>query len=414
MLLSALLILTLNPSLYFNSFVHLIFAQPSISDTKLNVRPVVENLSAPTDMIFLDKNNILVLEQEGNVRLVTNGTLQDRPVFQVPVNTTGERGLLGIAISPASNSSNPNIFLYYTEEDPIRNRIYKFQWNGETLINPKLILDLPAFPDPFHNGGKIIIGPDGYLYAVIGDLHFIPDGYPPEYTGRILRISPIDGSAVHDNPFASNKENDMSKYYAYGIRNSFGMDFDPVTGNLWDTENGPLQYDEINLVKPGFNSGYYTVMGPISLSGKTEDDLLRFPNSHYSDPLFSWNQTVAPTGIEFFNSSKLGERYANNIFVGDVRKGNLYFFELNENRDGIELNTTQQKSGLFDFVVDSEEELSSVVFGSGFGGITDIETGPDGFLYLLSYYNERESPFLNLTSNNNGTIYKISSSNMSR
>jgi aldose sugar dehydrogenase len=354
------------------------------------------------------------LEQGGNVRLVTNGTLQDRPVFQVPVNTTGERGLLGIAISPASNSPNPNIFLYYTEEDPIRNRIYKFQWNGETLINPELILDLPAFPDPFHNGGKIVIGPDGYLYTVIGDLHFIPDGYPPEYTGRILRISPIDGSAAPDNPFANNKENDMSKYYAYGIRNSFGLDFDPVTGNLWDTENGPIQYDEINLVKPGFNSGYYTVMGPISQSEKTEDDLFYFPGSHYSDPLFSWNQTVAPTGIEFFNSSKLGERYANNMFVGDVRKGNLYFFELNENRDGIELNATQQKSGLSDFVVDSEEELSTVVFGSGFGGITDIETGPDGFLYLLSYYKESESPFLNLTSNNNGTIYKISSSNMSR
>ena len=413
--LSALLILILNPSAYFSSFVHLIFAQPSINDTNLIVQPVVEGLSAPPDMIFLDKNNILVLEKEGNVRLVRNGTLQDRPVLQIPVNTTGERGLLGIAISPASNSQNPNIFLYYTEEDPIRNRIDKFQWNGETLINPALILDLPADPDPFHNGGKMDIGPDGYLYAVIGDLHYIPDGYPPEYTGRIFRISPIDGTAGPDNPFVSNGENnDMSKYYAYGIRNSFGMDFDPLTGNLWDTENGPVHYDEINLVRPGFNSGYYTVMGPITLSGKTEDDLFNFPGSHYADPLFSWNNTVAPTDIEFFSSSKLGDGYANNIFVGDVSRGNLYFFEVNENRDGIDLNTAQQNSGLSDFVVNSEEELSSVIFGSGFGGITDIETGPDGFLYVLSYYKESESPFLNLTSKNNGTIYRISSNNTSR
>jgi glucose/arabinose dehydrogenase len=413
--LSASLILALNPSANFISFTHPIYAQPSISDANLIVQTVVEGLSAPTDMMFLDENNILVLEKEGNVRLVTNGTLQDHPVLRIPVNTTGERGLLGIAISPTSNSPNPNIFLYYTEEDPIRNRIYKFQWNGETLINPALILDLPAEPDPFHNGGKIDFGPDGYLYAVIGDLHYIPDGYPPEYTGRILRISPMNGSGAPDNPFVSTGEyNNMSKYYAYGIRNSFGMDFDPLTGNLWDTENGPVHYDEINLVKPGFNSGYYTVMGPLSLSGVTEDDLFNFQGSHYADPLFSWNDTVAPTDIEFFSSSKLGDGYKNNIFVGDVRKGNLYFFEVNENRDGIDLNTAQQNAGLSDFVVDTEEELSSVTFGSGFGGITDIETGPDGFLHVLSYYKESESAFLDLTKNNNGTIYKISPSNLSR
>ena len=415
MALSTSIILILSAPAHFSSFIQPVLAQPSVRDSNLIVQPVVEGLSAPPDMIFLDKNNILVLEKEGNVRLVTNSTLQDRPVLQIPVNTTGERGLLGIAISPASNSPNPNIFLYYTEEDPIRNRIYKFQWNGDTLINPALILDLPADPDPFHNGGKMDIGPDGYLYAVIGDLHYIPDAYPPEYTGRIFRISPIDGTAGPDNPFVSNRENnDMSKYYAYGIRNSFGLDFDPLTGNLWDTENGPVHYDEINLVRPGFNSGWYTVMGPISLSGKTEDDLFNFPGSHYADPLFSWNGTVAPTDIEFFSSSKLGDGYANNIFVGDVSRGNLYFFEVNENRDGIDLDTAQQNSGLSDFVVNSEEELSSVIFGSGFGGITDIETGPDGFLYVLSYYKESESPFLNLTSKNNGTIYRISSNNTSR
>ena len=249
------------------------------------MQPFVEGLLSPTDMIFVDKNNILVLEKEGNVRLVRNGTLQDRPVLQISVNTTSERGLLGITMFTDSKNPDPNIFLYYTKEDPLRNMIHKFQWNGEKLVNPSLILDHTAEPGPHHNGGKMVIGPDGYLYAVVGDLHRVPDRRHPELTGKVLRISPVDGSAAPDNPFVSNGEN-VSKYYAYGIRNSFGIDFDPVTGNLWDTENGPIRFDEINLVRPGFNSGYYKVMGPISLSGKTEVDLFNLPGSHYADPVF--------------------------------------------------------------------------------------------------------------------------------
>jgi hypothetical protein len=126
-------------------------------------------------------------------------------------------------------------------------------------------------------------------------------------------------------------------------------------------------------------------MGPISLSGDTEDDLFNFPRSHYADPLFSWTAPVAPTDIEFFSSSNLGDRFANNIFVGDINNGNLYFFQVNENRDAINLDATQQGSGLSDLVVDNENELSTVTFGSGFGGITDIETGPDGNPYVLSF-----------------------------
>ncbi|MCD6037878.1 MAG: putative quinoprotein glucose/sorbosone dehydrogenase (modular protein) [Nitrososphaeraceae archaeon] len=387
---------------FFKPLIQTAFAQASISDNALNVEAAVEGLASPTSMVFLDDNNILVLEKEGSIRLVSNGILQEQPILQVPVNTESERGLLGVALSNGSNGNQGTVFLYYTEEDPLRNRIYKYQWNGETLINPSLILDLPAEPGPNHDGGKIIIGPDGYLYAVLGDLNHdgqlqnFPDGPPPDDTGSIFRINPADGSAPTDNPFIGSGTEVLNKYYAYGVRNSFGMDFDPLTGNLWDTENGPASYDEINLVRPGFNSGWQTIMGPILISGDTEDDLVNFPGSHYADPLFSWAEPVAPTDIEFFNSSNLGERYTNNIFVGDIVRGNLYFFEVNENRDGISLDTTQQQAGLSDLVVDSEDELSAITFGSGFGGITDIETGPDGNLYVLSF--------------DDGIIYEISSS----
>jgi aldose sugar dehydrogenase len=234
---------------FFNLFIQTVDAQPSVIDDDLNVEAAVEGLTSPTDMAFLDENNILVLEKWGNVRLISNGVLQEQPILQVPVNAEGERGLLGVAISnrgssgdsddgddDSSSQTTTNVFLYYTQGNPLRNRIYKYQWNEGTLDNPRLILDLPAGPRPNHNGGKIIIGPDGFLYAVIGDkdhngqLQNYPDGPPPDNTGSIFRINPEDGSAVPDNPFANSNDNVLSKYYAYGIRNSFGFTFDPVTG----------------------------------------------------------------------------------------------------------------------------------------------------------------------------------------
>jgi aldose sugar dehydrogenase len=411
---SIALISTVTTLIFFNSLIHTVYAQPSVVGDYLNIEAVVEGLSSPTGMTFLDDNSILVLEKRGNVRLVANGILQEQPILHVPVNAEGESGLLGVAISNGSAGSNQditntNVFLYYTEADPLRNRIYKYQWDGETLTNPTLILDLPAGPRPNHNGGKITIGPDGYLYAVIGNLNrdgqlqnFV-HGSPPDDTGSIFRINPEDGSAAPNNPFANSNNNFLSKYYAYGIRNSFGIDFDPVTGKLWDTENGEGKYDEINLVEPGFNSGWETVMGPISRSEESEEDLVNFPGSHYADPRFSWASTVGLTDIEFLSSSNLGERYTNDIFVGDITRGNLYLFEVNENRDGISSDIAQQQSDLTDLVVDNEDELSAITFASGFGGITDIETGPDGSLYVLS------DADLITDTEEDGIIYEISS-----
>jgi glucose/arabinose dehydrogenase len=404
--------------------VQTVFAQPYIIDTRLNVEPAIEGLSSPTSMAFLDDNNLLVLEKEGNVRLVSDGLLQEEPLLRIPVNAMSERGLLGIAVdapvvnategSGVNNNTVADVFLYFTEADPLRNRVYKYQWNGQALVNPVLILDLPATPGPMHNAGKIAIGPDGYLYVVIGDvsrydynqLQNFPDGPPPDDTGVIFRVNPEDGSAAPGNPFANSGNELLSKYYAYGVRNSFGISFDPISGNLWDTENGESSFDEINLVRPGFNSGWEKVMGPISLSGHSKDELVNFSGSHYSDPLFSWRDPVGPTDIEFFSSSKLGDKYTNNIFIGDVNRGNLYFFEVNQSRNGIKLNNAQQEAGLSDLVVNSaiiegsafinEQELSAITFGSGFTGITDIETGPDGLLYVLSI--------------RDGIIYKISPS----
>jgi aldose sugar dehydrogenase len=392
----------------------------------LKVELVTEGLSFPTSMEFIDNSNILVLQKNtGTVHLVSNGLLQKKPVLKVQVDTKGERGLLGI-----THSGKDTVFLYFTESEygdkPLRNRVYKYQWNGANLVNPTLILDLPAAPGPYHQGGKLKIGYDNYLYAVIGDLTAADgllqnhkDGKKPNDTSVILRVNPDNGLPATDNPFYSNNyssssnnnnsdhyndkdsvESLLGRYYAYGIRNSFGMDFDPITGALWNTENGEVDYDEVNLIKPGFNSGWAQAMGPIARNSnnnnsnnsnnKTDTDLISFSGSIYADPVFSWKDQIGVTDIEFLNSSKLGDKYTNNIFVGDINNGNLYYFEVNDIRTGLKFDNDNNSSshyhiGLTDNVADNDDELSALIFGTGFGRITDIETGPDGFLYILSY-----------------------------
>jgi aldose sugar dehydrogenase len=365
---------------------------PTLSDPNIRVEKVIAGLESPTSMGFLDNDDIIITQKDnGRVRLVSNGVLQPQPILQVPVLNNSERGLLGVAIAnTTTDSSTKTVFLYYTEPvgDQARNRIYRYEWNGvnNNLTGGRLILDLPGEPGPNHNGGKMQIGPDGMLYAVKGDLNRdgmlqnVRDGPPPDDTSVILRVD-YNGNGVGNVLSAMGV--DLSKYYAYGIRNSFGFDFDPLTGVLWDVEDGPTDYDEINIVLPGFNSGWQKVMGPLGIEGITAEDLVLFQGSHYADPVFSWLRSEGVTDMEILNSTSLGEEYAYNMFVGDINNGNLYFFTINGNRSGLDLGGIP---GLEDFVANTSEELNAVILGRGFsGGITDIQTGPDGYLYILTF-----------------------------
>lgn len=126
---------------------------------------------------------------------------------------------------------------------------------------------------------------------------------------------------------------DFTTYYNVRGRLN-GLAFDPLTGELWDTETSPNNYDEINLVTPGFNSGWERIMGPVSRDAEGTTDLVQFPGSQYIDPKFSWFNTVGPTAIVFLNSKRLGIDYQNDIFAGDINNGRLYRFKPNATRDG--------------------------------------------------------------------------------
>lgn len=387
-------------------------------DNDLRIELFTDGLAKPTSMTFVDNDTILVLEKDtGTVRVINNGTLEKDPVLSVRVDAKAERGLLGIDIlkrNIGQTKIDDYVFIYFTEdtnkntgEESVRNRIYRYNWNGTNLFNPVLLLDLPGEPGPYHNGGKIKIGPDQQLYVVIGDLtspstilqnHVIDRDATPNNTSVILRINPVDGRPSSSNPFQNQAQNvlvrlpNLDYYYAYGIRNSFGISFDPITGNLWDTENGEGKFDETNLVKPGFNSGWYKIMGPASRNKNfSENDLVMLNNSYYSDPKFSWFKPIGVTDLEFYNSTTLGAKFSNNIFIGDINAGDLYFFKIDDNRSGVRIDPlTLGHTDLSDSVADLQDDLSPVLFARGFSGrITDVETGPDGYLYILTYSDGR-------------------------
>jgi glucose/arabinose dehydrogenase len=381
-----------------------------VSDSNLDVEEVVAGLELPTTMAFLGPNDILVLEKEkGTVQRIVDGQIQPEPLLDVNVAGAIERCMCGIAIS-TDTPGHTYVFLYYTEAEstdredmtdgkaPLGNRLYRYELVDNKLVNPKLLLDLPANPGPRHNGGKIIIGTDNNLYITVGDVdgsfkeedtetqaQNYPDGREPDGRSGILRITQ-DGSPV-PNGAVIGDEQPLNMYYAYGLRNSFGIDFDPVSGNLWDTENGPGNSDEINLVPPGFNSGWQQAMGLAADEEANDafdpDNLVDFDGKGtYSDPELVWRNTAGPTALIFLHSDRLGPQYQNDMFVGDVHNGRLYHFKLNEERTDLILPESLANTRVIETPDDSG--LGEIILGEGFGGITDLEIGPDGNLYVVS------------------------------
>jgi glucose/arabinose dehydrogenase len=276
--------------------------------------------------------------------------------------------------------------------------------------------------------------PDQLDFPVMTDDQFGgPQPDDAHYTGVILRLNP-DGSIPSDNPFYKTGTRiggeigeNIQMTFAYGIRNSFGMDVDPVTGNVWISENGEDAYDELNLVKPGFNSGWIQIMGPAanvadyrqiettSLHGEAFPNLqqirwgpqniaqtrsealrrlFRLPGSQYSDPEFTWEFVVAPAAVGFAKSQALGAAYHGDLFVGLSVPlplgGPLLHFDLTSNRQRLDVDEIEAENQDFNSLIGSEEFL----IGTNFGVVTDIETSPNGNLFVVSL--------------SNGAVYEIS------
>jgi glucose/arabinose dehydrogenase len=449
-------------------------AAPSVVDPNLGVRTAASGLDQPISLAFLGPNDMLVLEKaSGKVQRVVNGVVQST-VLDLAVNSGSERGLLGIALHPHFFTTG-RVYLYWTEtlsgtdstdlaDVPLLgNRVDRYVWNGSTLTFEKNIIRLRAFQadagQPLrgnHDGGVLRFGPDEKLYIVIGDngrrgqLQNLVNGpFGPgidddqfggpepddaHLTGVILRLND-DGTAPTSNPFFASGGSiggqvgaNIQKIFAYGLRNSFGMAFDPVSGALWEQENGDDSFSEVNRADPGFNSGWVQIMGPperiaqfktiettvtpsppdpfaatyfglqqirwppTNIADSPAEALSRLfmlPGAHYSAPEMSWKFEVAPGGIGFLGSRALGPQYQNGLFVGAARPflegGHLFHLNLTGNRRMIGVDDPRLDDRVADNLHKWEiTESESLLFGRNFGVGTDIQTGPNGNLYVVS------------------------------
>jgi len=349
---------------------------------------------------------------------------------------------------------------------PLRgNRVDRFVWDGSTLAWDRNLVKLRVFqndaapvppgqgdeaqrPAGNHDGGVITFGPDGKLYTITGDvgrrgwMQNLPNGPTPptpddqfggpeadnnHLTSVILRLND-DGGTPNDNPFHAAGEAiggevgaNIQKVYAYGIRNSFGMAFDPFSGDLWETENGDSSFDEINRILPGHNGGWVQVMGPLSRieefkaletserffglqqqrwpptnladsPNEALDRMFMLPGAHYSDPEFSWKYVLPPAGIGFVSDRRLGPQFRGDMLVGLAvpvpRGGVLLHFNLTGNRRQIAVDDPRLEDRVADNVDPRDlTESESLVIGENFGVVTDIKEAADGGVYVVSLTN---------------------------
>jgi aldose sugar dehydrogenase len=456
---------------------------PEVVDPNLGVRSAGTGLSQPVSMAFIGPRDALVLEKaSGRVKRVVNGSVQGT-VLDLAVNSNSERGLLGIALHP-DFASNGFVYLFWSESntgsdtnsstaiDVLGNRIDRFRWDGSSLTRDIEIIRFRAFqqdagqtPRGNHNGGVLRFGSDGKLYAIVGDTGRrgqtqnlvdgpfgpgIPDdqfgGPAPDdahRTGVIVRLND-DGTTPTDNPFFATGAmmgdevgRNVQRLFAYGVRNSFGMAVDPVSGDLWEQENGDDSFSEVNRVEPGMNSGWIQIMGPASrvaqfkaietTMGPTNDPfapngyfglqqirwpptniadtpqealsrLFMLPGAHFSDPELSWKFELGPGGMGFLRGRALGSQYEGDLFMGGsrdfVQGGHLFRIELTGNRRRVAVDDPRLEDRVADNVGKWElTESESLLFGRNFGLVTDVNTGPDGNLYVVS--------------NTHGAVYEI-------
>ena len=348
---------------------------PTIKNGVYTVERFVGGLEWPTTMTFIDDNLFVLEKNKGTIRHVSNGELVEEPVLDLDVANAVEGGLLGIT------SYENNIYLFLTESnvdggESTGTVILKYFWDGKNLVNRELVREVIKSQDGNQHHSGILLSRStipNQILAVIGD------NFQETRNQNIFDSTIIDDtSTIFDI-----SENEV---FAVGIRNSFGLTEDPITKKIWMTENGPDGFDEINLVESKFNSGWKVVWGPSS--EKDRDELGKNDEFVYSEPEFSWEQTIGVTAISFVNSEKFPD-LKNDVLVGDFNNGNLYKFKLNNERTGF----TFENQNLNDLVLNIGDSYDEIIFGVGFPGITDIEVGPDGLIYVVSI--------------GDGTIYRI-------
>lgn len=311
---------------------------PFAVSENIQAETVVAGAAAPSALAFTDDGRSFFTERTtGKVRLISAGELLDTPFATVPVNTAGDRGLLGIALHPNFKSNN-RVYVFYSRSDSgvnesnpdaiVDNRVVYFEAVGETASGGEVfVASFPVGEGPTRVGGRIGFGRDGKLYVLLGDMG-TPNAAqdPATPAGKLLRLND-DGSVPADNPVPG------SANFAFGVRLGQGLAFDPISDGIMVLDHNDGGNDEINRVTPGVNLGFPSVVGVAKTSAQL-DFVNQNPN--YVNPILdSLTGKPNPVGGGFNTSSRYGYGVVNHYFYGESDAHNVIRVALNDDRAGV-------------------------------------------------------------------------------
>jgi glucose/arabinose dehydrogenase len=307
---------------------------------------VATSLDVPWSLVFAPDGRLIVSERPGRVRIIENGRLLPAPALTLDdVNAVGEGGAMGLALHPQF-AVNRFVYLLYTARLPgggTENRVVRYREVGNTLGEPRVIVDRMTAAS-IHNGGRIRFGPDQKLYVTMGDAANASLSQDlASLNGKILRLND-DGTLPSDNPMPS-------PVYSYGHRNPQGIDWHPVSGDLWESEHGNVGNDELNRIDPGRNYGW-----PVIEADQTRAGM--------ESPLLFFSPAIAPSGLSFYTGALI-PAFRNNIFFATLRGQHVH---------RVRLDPANPRR------IVADERL----FENRFGRIRDVVTGPDGALYFAT------------------------------
>lgn len=339
-------------------------------------KTILEGLNHPWSMAFLSPTQALITEKDGNLLRVDLDTKEKRIIKGFPNDLTdsiraihfGDNSGIFEVLTDPNFKSDPWIYFSYAAKkkgEGTTTKVVRAQLENDSLVDHETLIEAaPYTKEYFHYGGGMVFGPDGKLYVTIGERLFWERDEPEipiaqdfsDKRGKIYRINP-DGTIPVDNPNLG--PNAVPGIYALGIRAAQGITVQPGTGNIWFSEHGTIQGDEINILRAGANYGW-----PNVTSGKLRSSDYTPPKMQgviFTPPIWFWPHTVAPTGLAFYTGDEFPQ-WKNNLFVPGLSRGSLWRFSI-ENE-----------------IIKSAEEL----FIDDRVRIRKVRQSPDGKLYLLT------------------------------
>ena len=312
---------------------------------RFRVEAVVTSLEVPWSIAFAPDGRLFVTERAGRVRILdlANST-SELALTLDDVYSQGEAGLLGLAMDPQFAQTRL-VYLYYTASTsggPM-NRIVRYREAGGHLAERAVLLDgIPGAT--IHDGGRLRFGPDGLLYITTGDANAASLAQDlASLAGKILRID-RDGASARDNRFGS-------PVYSSGHRNPQGLDWHPVSGDLWATEHGPTGNDEINVIQPGSNYGWPRIEGAETMTGMVA-------------PVTFFDAAIAPSGASFYRGTRFPQ-FTGDLFVATLRGSHLLRLRIDA--------ASPRRIATSERLIDGR-----------FGRLRDVVSGPDGYLYVAT------------------------------